>query len=339
MDSLFFVTIAIPSYNRPQELKRLLNSIDYTGKFPIEILICEDKSPKRTEVREVVNSFKDSSRYTVSYFENEQNYGYDKNIRELVSQAQGEYIIFMGDDDLFIEGKLNYYIEYLWANQDCGYVLRSYMNNYSDGTIEVFKYFNSTRRFDAGIETYILLFDKSVFISGFTIRTQPSQEVATEKLDGTLLYQLYLLAEVCLKMPAAYYDIPITKAIEGGVPYFGNSEKEKKLYTSGSITIDNSLNFIRGYFSLLDFVDQKHNINVAGMIKKNMSKYSYPILAIQRCKGKSEFRKYCGELRVLGLGESFYFDIYYVGLFCFGKKYCDRIIKALKRIIGHRPRL
>jgi len=55
------ITIAIPSYNRPKELLRLLESIDSTQNEKIEIVICEDKSPKREEISSVVNSFKDKT--------------------------------------------------------------------------------------------------------------------------------------------------------------------------------------------------------------------------------------------------------------------------------------
>ncbi|MBK9022404.1 MAG: glycosyltransferase [Saprospiraceae bacterium] len=67
----------------------------------LEVVICEDKSPKRIEVREAVRLFKASSKLNIRYFENEQNLGYDKNLRELISKAEGEFVIFIGDDDAF----------------------------------------------------------------------------------------------------------------------------------------------------------------------------------------------------------------------------------------------
>lgn len=46
-----FFSICIPSYNRPAEIRRLLDSIDTTHFDEVEIVICEDKAPKREEVR------------------------------------------------------------------------------------------------------------------------------------------------------------------------------------------------------------------------------------------------------------------------------------------------
>ena len=51
-------SICIPSYNRPAEIRRLLNSIDTTHVDEVEIVICEDKSPKREEIRKQVLDFK-----------------------------------------------------------------------------------------------------------------------------------------------------------------------------------------------------------------------------------------------------------------------------------------
>ena len=50
MDRKLF-SICIPSYNRPAEIRRLLDSIDTMYVDGIEIVICEDKAPKRLEVR------------------------------------------------------------------------------------------------------------------------------------------------------------------------------------------------------------------------------------------------------------------------------------------------
>ena len=40
-----FFSICIPSYNRPAEIRRLLDSIDTIHFDEVEIVICEDKAP------------------------------------------------------------------------------------------------------------------------------------------------------------------------------------------------------------------------------------------------------------------------------------------------------
>ena len=65
------LSICIPSYNRPEELYRLLKSIDIKANDKVEIVICEDYAPRREEVRQQVNKFKLESNYKICYHENE----------------------------------------------------------------------------------------------------------------------------------------------------------------------------------------------------------------------------------------------------------------------------
>ena len=335
-----FISVCIPSYNRPKELKRLLESIDTHQYDLVQIVICEDCAPHRPQVAQVVEDYISKTKYKVKYIENDKNLGYDRNLKALINHAEGEYIMFMGDDDMFIPKALDQYIEFLLKNKDCGYILRSYRNVYRDGSEEYFRYFKNSRKFDAGVETYINLFDKSVFISGFCIKKEYTLDFLTDKLDGSLLFQLYLLAEVCLRYPAAYCDIPLTQAVVGdSIPMFGSSEAEKDLYTPGTITIENSINFLKKYFEVIAYIDQNNNINTLPVIRKNMSKYSYPSLSIQWEKGRKEYKRYIKELRRIGFDSSMYFEVYNIGLLLLGKENCDKIIRFIKNGLGRRPNL
>ncbi len=334
------VSICIPSYNRPNELKRLLESID-SKKYinDIEVVICEDNSPKRKEIRKVVKQFQDVTSLMVNYIENEQNCGFDRNLRNLINNAKGEFITFMGDDDMFISNTLDSYIEYINEHRNCGYILRSYRNIYKDGSVELFRYFDTNKEFEASDSTYVTLFDKSVFISGFTIRRSYAKEYETDRFDSSLLYQMYLLAEVCRKYPSSYYHIPIVQAIEGGVPFFGSSESEKGTYDPGEISVKNSINFMNWYVKIIDYIADKYQNDTNKQIKYNMSKYSFAFMKYQRGKGIKVFNGYVKELKKMGFDSSFYFYIYYLGLLLFGEKFCTKIIKFLKKIIGRRPTL
>ncbi len=215
----FYVSICIPCYNRPVEIKRLLESVDASNASEIEIVITENDSPKRKEIRQTVEEVKKNSPYQIDYYENEENFGYDKNLRGCAAKAHGKWIIFMGDDDVFIRGSLDKYIRFLKAHEDLGYVLRRYKAEYVDGKVEEYRYDNKDVFFEPSVESYVELFRRSVFISGFTFRRECFQDYDCSDYDGTLLFQLYIEALVCMKYPSAYCDIPITKSIEGGTPY------------------------------------------------------------------------------------------------------------------------
>ena len=334
----YLLSICIPSYNRPKELKRLLESVDGDNN-KIEIIICEDYSPKREEIARTVEDYKDNTKYKVEYCENIENYGYDRNLRECIKNAGGKWIMFMGDDDVFVPGELDAYMSFLEENPSLGYVLRSYQALHSDGSIEKFLYFPETRFFDKGFDSCACLFRKSLFISGFCFRRECMANNETDVLDGTLLYQLYILTEICMEYPAAYYHKPITQSIDGGVPYFGNSKAERELYTPGSITVGNSVAFMKKYFVVTEHLDKKHNIELSKSVRNDLSKYSYPILSIQRNKGRKVFWSYHKELCKLGLNCTMYYYIYLLGLYVVGEGICDKIIRMIKKTMGRTPQL
>jgi abequosyltransferase len=84
-----FLSICIPSYNRPKQLGELLTSIK-CNPVDIEIVICEDFAPRRIEVEAVVYAFVQTSVFQIHYHENPINRGFDGNLRNLVECASGE---------------------------------------------------------------------------------------------------------------------------------------------------------------------------------------------------------------------------------------------------------
>ena len=96
--------------------------------------------------------------------------------------------LVMGDDDEFISQSLDKLIYFLEKNHNLGYVLKSHLQIFKDGRVEKFRYFDGDQFFKAGKETYIELFRKSVFISGFTINRTYIQDILIDDFDGTLLF-------------------------------------------------------------------------------------------------------------------------------------------------------
>ena len=338
MNNDFLISICIPSYNRPKELTRLLESIHNKHKQLVQIIICEDMAPKRQEIRLVVDNFKNSTSYNVKYSENIENLGHGGNFRECIKKADGEFIIFMGDDDMFIPETLDGYCLFLQENRHCGYILRSSRQLLKNGKYEYFRYFSEDKYFDPGVDTYIQLFLKSVFMSGFTIKRTLVKDINIDSLDDTLLFQLYLLAEVCLHYPTAYCNTPFVQGVGDGVSFFGTNEKEKELYTPG-IMVTNNINFILGFFKITTFVDKKYKINTTEMIKTEMSKYSYSLMSMERNFGRKQFKEHSRKLRKIGLDKTIHFDLYYFGLLIFGDKFCRQIILLIKKVFKRRLKL
>lgn len=333
----FFVSICIPSYhstNRPGNLANLLQSIDVADPAALEIVICDDKSPLIEEVRSAVLDFRKTGRYHLDFYENPENIGYDRNLKNVAGRALGEWIVFMGDDDEFVPGALDKLIVFLRQHDELGYVLKSHLT-VRRGGIEKFRYYAGDKFFPPGPETLVELFRKSVFVSGFTIRRK-FLPPPIDDFDSSLLYQHYLLGEVVLKHSAAYFDEPLTKQYDDDAAMPGGSGQQQA-HAKRTPSIDTSIRFLKSFIRIPEYFDKKYELRTAPAIKIDMSKYFYPTLAVHRDKGLRTFFYYVREMGRLGYNCTIYYYIYVAGLAIFGKKFCDCLIMAIKRILGRTP--
>lgn len=340
MENQFFISICIPSYNRPSGIKRLLESIDSTRHVnDLQIVICEDYAPKRLEVREVVDEFVKTSPYSVKYVENPVNFGHGKNWRECSIQADGEFLIYMGDDDDFIPEALDPFIDWVKENKDCGYILRAYRILSPNGTIEYFKYYSKDTYFEPGINAYTEFFLKSMLMSGYTIKREYANQFTEDCLDSTLYFQMYLVAEVCLKYKSAYCNIPIAQYIGDGVSYFGTNEVEKAHYTPGINNVAN-LKCFENVSKITKYIDDKYGLNSTEIILMQESKYSsFSTMLVYRQYGIKQYIASSNELRKIGLDCSRYFNLYFISILLFGANFNIFSVRVIKKIVGRRLHL
>lgn len=104
------LSICIPTYNRASCLRQCLESIVCQFDEPVvagkvEIVISDNASEDDSE--SVVKEFQ-SRHSNIGYRRNEQNYGVDRNILQVVAMASGEYVWLMGDDDALFPDALAY---------------------------------------------------------------------------------------------------------------------------------------------------------------------------------------------------------------------------------------
>lgn len=334
-----FLSICIPTYNRPKELAKTLDTIDTIRINEVEIVIRDNNSDDYEEVIKTVENFKKTHQYQVRYIKNEKNIGFDGNIRKLAESARGKWIIFMSDDDFFVEKALDKFIEFLKNRDDIGYVLRRFRGEFKNGESEEFRYYEKDRYWSPGEDAIVELFRKSIFLSGFTFRKECFSDYNCSDYDGTLLFQLYIMATICLKYPAAYCDTTITKMVEGGIPLFGAADVEKDLYVSGHNNLDNTILFLGQTGKIIESFDKKNGTDITSRILKDYSKYSFGYLHTHRDDGIKAFRKYAKAIKNYGLGDSIYFYIYYYGLLLLGRQRCQTLIRKIKKVVGKTPSL
>jgi len=302
-------------------------------------VICEDGSPLRKQIRDTISKYSLIFPRDISYYENKSNLGYDGNIRNLISKAKGEYCFFMGNDDLMYPGALSSVASAIERNQNIGVLLRTYAS--FDGTPEninqVFKYFKRETFFPAGADTITTFYRRSVVISGLVIQREEALKYSTDKFDGTLLYQLYLVANILTKMNGVFSPEILALYRNGGIPDFGNSDKEKGLFVPNVQTPDSSINFIKGMLSILKWTEENRDIKIIKRVTTDIGNYCYPILSIQAKQPFRVFIKYVCQFAALGFWKNKMFYFYFFSLIVLGVNRSDRIIQHIKRRIGHTP--
>ena len=335
------ISVCVPAYNRPEVLPALLDSILYQDYDGFEIVISEDASPTRTEIRAIATRYAERYPGVIRYHENEKNLGYDGNIRQLVTLARGEYCLFMGNDDLLAPGALVAVAGVVERHPDVGVVLRSYatFEGTPDNVIQVFRYFDRELFFPGGPETIVTMFRRSVVISGLVIHREAAQRYATDRFDGSLLYQLYLVGSILADMNGVSLPDILALYRLGGVPDFGNSASEKGRFVPKQQTPESSLVFMHGMLDIARDIELMRGLPVFNGIFRDIGNYSYPILSIQARQPLGVFLKYCYGLARMGFWKSGMFYVYALALLVLGTRGSDWIIGFIKKKLGRTPQL
>jgi abequosyltransferase len=333
------ISVCIPAYNRAGVLPALLDSILSQDFDDFDIVIAEDSSPERQAIAATVAEYQQRFGYKVKYHENSQTLGYDGNLRRLIELASGEYVLFMGNDDLLAPGALAAVGKAVSEHENVGVVLRSYASFIESPSVphQVFRYFDSDRFFPPGPGAVTTFFRRSVFISGMVVRRESALACATARFDGTLLYQQHLVGQILARENGVYLAQILSHHRLGGTPDFGVSESERGKFVPKDQTPESSVHFMRGMLSIANSLDASLGTSVGARITKDIGNYSYPILAIQADRSTGVFLRYLWRIAGLGFWKAPLFYVYAVGLLVLRRSACDRLISFLKRIKGRAP--
>jgi glycosyltransferase involved in cell wall biosynthesis len=333
------ISVCIPAYNRASVLPQLLDSICAQDYGDFEIVICEDCSPQRSEIARIAADY--ASRYpgSIRYVENERNLGYDGNLRRLVACAAGAYCVFMGNDDLLCPGALSAIAAAIARHPDIGVVLRSYAAFDGDPShiVQEFRYFDRELFFPPGADSIGTVFRRSVVISGMVVHRAAAAAVATDRFDGILLYQLYLVARILVHHGCVYLPQILALYRNGGIPDFGNAEAERGKFVPREHTPESSLHFMRGMLEIARYVEAADGVAICERIVRDLGNYSYPILAIQHDKPLGVFWRYYRTLGGLGFDRALLFHAYFLALVVLGPRAIERIVKFIKTKLGYTP--
>ena len=278
-----FLSIAVTSYNRVHELHRCLASIDSSQYEAIEIVISEDCSPAQQAIKEMVEGFSHLSPYRITFNVNEINLGYDRNLGQLITLAEGRYVLFMSDDDSFISGALDRLLTALWAtNTPLAF------SPFFDHSCNAY-----SRNFDHDFFIHPTIPDVSKYIycsilfSGLIFHKSTIVDYESARFKDLLYFQVYLFASVLGKHGGHYFNIPLVNCNGDGQNAFGTSELgDHNAFLADRKSLFSNLEYHKGLIQVLKLYDTDNGTHLLKEFSKEYSLRSYSGLARARKSGK-----------------------------------------------------
>lgn len=117
------VSIVLPVFNGEKFLCQALDSIMAQTFTDFELCISDNASTDST--KDICNEY--AKKYScITYYRQLENVGIFRNLEWLIKQAKGEYLLLIGDDDIYEPNCLALYVQKMQANKDVILVYSDY---------------------------------------------------------------------------------------------------------------------------------------------------------------------------------------------------------------------
>ena len=195
------LSLAVPSFNRPEKLSECLASIERevatTDGGEVELWITDDASTDPDTI-EIAGDFVRRTDFAALRL-NANNLGLERNLVEACRPCRGEYVLVLGNDDRLRPGALRTILSDC-RTRDAGVLLfeKERISIEGDlvdripGSSPVDLAPGEARRFDTALEAVRLqgLISTFGFISTVVFRRQPFEELAVERYLGLTMFPL-----------------------------------------------------------------------------------------------------------------------------------------------------
>ena len=199
------VSVVIPTYERPRNLCRAIESVLKQSYQNIEIIVVDDNGlgeKYQIETENILNEYIASNK--IKYIKNlhHKNGSYARNTG--LFEAKGEYVNFLDDDDVFDSRKIELQVQDLEIRKEydaaycnieiCNGTKKSYITNKIEGNV-AYELLSGKIRFN----TSTVLFRKKALleINGWDDRFQRHQ-------DWELMVRFFRNHKICLSSPELY---------------------------------------------------------------------------------------------------------------------------------------
>lgn len=300
------ISIVVPSYNRPRELEALFDSVLSQTLMPVEVIVVEDLSPQRADIRLVCEAYLQrfaSVGVKLHLVENEVNLGFDKNLRKCLSMPTSKWALLLGNDDLLLPNAVEEFSRFTLVH-DVPVVSRSFLRFEGDlsNTLGTSRLSDSDRVFRINVDSPKMIFRTGAFIGGLLFDVDFCRRNETSKYDGTLYYQIYLFALAFCGSGIGYIATPVAGGRAGNPPMFGASEQEKNVFIPGAYTAAARGKMWSGVLSIAADVQAKFGVNLLRALRQELKvRQSFHIFEMNAAAGFTANRNLARVLSDVGL--------------------------------------
>ena len=183
-----FFSICIPQYNRTDFLIAACESFASQKFRDFEVCISDDCSNDGKEGA-LLNHLKRLNLCFV-YSRTESNIRYDANLRNAISLSKGKYVLLMGNDDALSDSdSLQAIYDELIRFEPVAAAITNYRELTSG---KIYRRMTTTGVLGCGPGVAVSNFRNYSFLSGVILRADAARKCATEALDGSEMYQMFL---------------------------------------------------------------------------------------------------------------------------------------------------
>ncbi|WP_081958091.1 sugar transferase [Eubacterium sp. ER2] len=275
-----FVSVVMSSYRRSDTLRKALLSLASQTYKNFEVVLIDDNADSgwTEKVRQIVDDME--GKITIKYIVNEENLGSSASRNRGIFMAQGEYITFLDDDDIYLPEKIERQLADLISTQA------------DYGITDLFLYDENEKLIDKRVRSYIKDTDKKSLMryhlihhmtgtDTFMFRTEYIRKIGGFP-DIDVGDEFYLMEKAILgEGKFTYFPHCDIKAYVHTGEYGGLSSGQKKI-TGENILYANK----QRYFNELDEKEKKYIkarhyavIAFAEMRRKNVRSFVRNVLA------------------------------------------------------------
>lgn len=226
------LSIVVLSYNRPKQIKRILENLLEASSPEFNLIIKDDQSPKKEEISQIVEQYKPMLKFQVVFHNNEENLGYDLNLLDSFRITNSDYIFLLSDDDYILGAEIQNLLTLLRKKESS-----IYFSPYSSqGKInrEIKKEYN--------LHEFSNVIYNSILFSGIIFSREKVNRLKknTDFLSNCIYSQVYLSSLLVFNEKS--YGVAPSKLLilgDDGENYFGKNQSatnSSKLIDRESIT-------------------------------------------------------------------------------------------------------